>query len=124
MSPMMLNADGQIFTNFGSVKVMVPFSDVSAVYLFDGVAKESLVGAETPLIAWQKLQLTGGAVTTVEKEGTPFIGINLRIDNPARNYVPLTGINLGVFAGRNFNDGTYMAGFKASLSIFNNGLSQ
>lgn len=114
-----VKADSNILFKLGTVNVLLPFADVSATYLFDGVAKQSLVGAETPLVQWHKLQLTGGAVSSVQGEGTPFVGINLIIDNPARNFVPLTGLNLGIFGGRNFNQNEWMAGVKAAVSIFN-----
>ncbi len=111
-------AEDGVLANFGSVKVLVPFADLSAVYLFDGVAKQSLVGAETPLLEWKKVQFTGGAVTSVEGEGTPFVGIHVVIENPARNFVPLHDIKPGIFGGRNFNTNEWMVGFKASVSVF------
>lgn len=111
--------ESDILFKLGSVNVLLPFSDVSATYLFDGVAKQSLVGAETPLIQWHKVQITGGAVTSIDGEGSPFLGANLLIDNPASNYIPLSGIKLGAFGGRNFANNEWMAGIKAGISIFN-----
>lgn len=111
-------ADDVLF-KLGTVNVLLPFSDVSATYLFDGVAKQSLVGAETPLVQWHKLTLSGGAVTSIQGEGSPFLGINLELPNPVANFTSLAGIKPGVFGGRNFNTNEYICGFKASVSIFN-----
>lgn len=113
------SAEENILFKLGAVNVLVPFSDVSATYLFDGVAKQSLVGAETPLIEWHNLQMTGGAVTSIEGEGSPFIGINLSLTNPADRWVNLGNIHPGIFGGRNFNNNEWMAGVKATVSIFN-----
>ena len=118
LMPLSLRADNILFS-LGKVDVLVPFSDVSAVYLFDGVAKQSLVGAETPLIQWHKLQLTGGAVSSLQGAGSPFVGVHLVLDNPFKNYVSLAGIQPGVFGGRNFKTNEWIAGIKASVSIFN-----
>lgn len=113
-----LKAEG-LCQNWGTVTVCLPFTDISATYLFDGVAKQSLVGAETPLIIWHKLQLTGGAVTSVEGNGAPFVGINLALENPIRNWVILSDIKPGVFFGRDWTRGENLIGVKASVSIFN-----
>ena len=114
-----VKAEDNILFNVGTVKVLLPFSDVSAVYLFDGVAKQSLVGAETPLITWHKLTLTGGAVTSIDGAGSPFAGIHLELENPVERWTSLAGIKPGVFGGRNFNTNEWMAGVTASVSIFN-----
>jgi hypothetical protein len=114
-----VKAEDNILFKLGTVNILLPFSDISATYLFDGRSKRSLVGAETPLIQWKKLQVTGGAVTSVDGEGAPFLGINLLLDNPLANYTSLAGIRPGIFAGRDFNDGEYMVGVKASVSVFN-----
>jgi|SRR6185436_10094153 len=116
--PLIAKADDKILFSLGKVNVLLPFADVNAVYLFDGVAKQSLVGGETPLIQWHKLQFTGGAITSLDGSGSPFVGVNLVVDNPIPNYIALSGLNLGIFGGRNFNENEYMAGVKASVNIF------
>lgn len=112
-------AEDSILFKLGTVDVLLPFADVSAVYLFDGKSKTSLVGAETPLVGWHKLQLTGGAITSIDGAGSPFVGLNLELGNPVSNYISLSALKIGVFAGRNFNTNEYMAGVKAATSIFN-----
>ena len=108
----------EIAVNFGPVNLLVPFSSVDAVYQYDAVGKTSLVGAETPILSVWKLRFTGGAVTSIDGEGTPFIGANLAISNPAENYVPLVDVKPGLFVGRNFRTNEWIAGLKASINIF------
>lgn len=110
----------KIWLNFGSMNVYVPFGTVNAVGLWDGVSKRGMAGAETPLASWKNLQFVGGAVTTIEDSlaGTPFIGFNVAIPNPAENYVALASFKPGIFAGRNFRDNTWVLGLKASVGLF------
>lgn len=115
-----VQAEEKVWFNLGSVDFNVPFASVSAVGLWDGVSNKVLAGAETPLIAWESLQITGGAVTTVESDaaGTPFLGVHVAIPNPLENFVPLASFNPGLFGGRNFRTDEWMFGIKASLGLF------
>lgn len=119
-SASLAKADDKIWFEFGSVNVYVPFKTVNAVGLWDGIAKQTLAGAETPVFAWKRLEFVGGAVTTIDSPsaGTPFIGFHLAMPNPAENFVALSTFKPGVFAGRNFRTNEYVLGLKASLGLF------
>lgn len=112
--------DSKLWFNLGSTNFFVPFKSVAAVGLWDGVSKKGLAGAETPLIQWKRLQLVGGAVTTVEDDaaGTPFLGIHVAIQNPAENFIPLASFRPGLFGGYNFRSDMWLLGLKGSVGLF------
>jgi len=45
------NADPGLLTDFGPVKVYLPFSEVNVVYNYDFIGKRNLVGGETPMFS-------------------------------------------------------------------------
>jgi len=119
------------FELYKGIEILVPFADVGAVFLYDLVGKESLVGAETSIVRFTKaknLTITVGAVTDVsidskngelrEKDrdfftsGTPFIGAHIPIKSKIK---PL---DLGAFLSRNITEGKNMAGIKASVKFW------
>lgn len=104
--------------NFGPLTLHLPFQNVNATYLYDLIGRQSLVGAETPLATIWKIDVTAGAVTSISGEGTPFVGFNLDIPNPAPQYTALAAIHPGVFGGRDFRTNDWMGGLKASINIF------
>jgi len=111
-------ADGGILWSFGKLNVLVPFNEVNAVYLYDFVLKRNMVGAETPLMSAWKLQMTAGGVTSIDGNAAPFLGVNLDLPNPAPNFASLAQIKPGLFGGRDWQSSGWIAGIKASVSIF------
>lgn len=111
-------AESKVLFDLGTAKVYIPFTSVDTSYLWDFVKKQSLVGGETPIMSWKSLEFTGGAVTSLEGEGTPFVGARLNLDNPAEQWVPLAGVHPGLFAGRDFRNNAWVYGIKASVNIF------
>lgn len=113
-----------IYFQTGPLSLTVPFENVSVVYLYDVVSKQSLVGGETPIAALKNksgtfgVVATIGAVTSMSGQGNPFIGGNLMLPNPAPNFVWLGQIQPGFFGGYSPNGKHVMAGFKASINIF------
>lgn len=97
------------------VEILVPFTDVGAVYLYDFIGNESLVGAETDILRFTKakdLTITAGAVTDVAHSGIPFVGAHVPIK---LKFKPL---DLGIFLSRNIEKGKNMAGIKASVKFW------
>lgn len=112
-------AFADVYYKLGALNLTVPWSDPQVTYLYDFQSQKSLVGGEMPIASLWKLEATAGAVTSIEGIGTPFLGLNLDLPNPAPMYAALSSLHPGVFGGYNFNSGQAMFGLKASLSIFN-----
>lgn len=107
-----------ILWNFGSFNILVPFKIVDAVYLWDFVGKKSMIGAETPIASYKRLQFVAGGVTSIDGQGTPFVGMHLLLVNPAENWIPLSSFKPGLFGGRDFNQDAWVFGVKASVNLF------
>lgn len=102
----------------GGLNLCLPFTQVDSTYMWDFVGKQSLVGGETTLGVWKSLQLTGGAVTSLDGKGTPFAGARLNLTNPTENWVPLAALHPGLFVGRDFRNNGWIYGIKFSLNVF------
>ena len=61
-----------------------------------------------------------GAVTSVDGEGTPYLGANIDVPNPVK-MVELGIVKPGIFAGYNFRDKTALFGIKAAINLFSSG---
>lgn len=113
-----VKADEKVLFDLGQVRFFVPFTSVDSTYMWDFVGKQSLVGGETPLASWKALQFTGGAVTSLEGQGTPFLGARLNLMNPAENWVPLASVRPGLFVARDFRNNAWDFGVKFALNVF------
>lgn len=118
LAPIICRADSKLLVNFGSVNIYIPFTQLDVIYQYDFVGKRSLVGGETPLLSWKQLTFTGGAVTSVDGAGSPFIGMHLSLTNPAETWLPLNTIHPGLFGGRDFKQNAWIFGIKASINVF------
>jgi hypothetical protein len=102
---------------FEGANICIPLANTSAVYLYDALNKKSLVGAESPIVIYKASELTIGAVTTTSGAGTPFFGADYLVPN-----VPvlqaISGVRLGGFGGRDFRDGVWTLGAKASVLLW------
>lgn len=102
----------------GDLTLQLPFKEVSGVYLYDLFARETLLGAETPLISYRNLTGVVGAVTDMDGNdsvaGIPFVGAHV--------YAPedwfTERFTVGLFYGRDFKRGENIGGFKASLKLW------
>lgn len=112
-------AHADVYYSLGKLNLTVPWSDPQVTYLYDFQGKQNLVGGEMPIAQLWKFVATAGAVTSTQGIGTPFVGLNLELPNPAPMYASLAALHPGVFGGYNFNSGHAMFGLKASISIFN-----
>lgn len=104
--------------NFGDVKVNLPFKNVSCVYLYDLVQRETLIGAETPLMTYKNVTGVIGATTdmngTDSVAGVPFVGLHVKAPETWFNDI----FTVGCFVGRDFKRGVGMAGLKASIKLW------
>lgn len=113
-------ADDPAFFKIGPLELNIPFKTTRVVYLFDFGAKANLVGGETPLLTlWNKVEGDVGAVTSVQGQGTPFVGGNVLIGNLLDKWVTLpTDFSVGFFGGYDFHTKAPIYGPKASLKIW------
>lgn len=114
-----LHADDVLF-RIGPLDLNIPFKTAQATYLYDFKLNENLIGAETPVLTlWNKLEGTVGAVTSLQGQGTPFIGGNVKLSELLPGLVNFpTGFSVGAFGGRNFNQGEWIYGLKASTRLW------
>lgn len=113
-------ADDNAFFKAGPLSLNIPLKTVRATYMYDFHASQNLVGGETPFVsAWDKIEGTVGAVTSLEGQGTPFVGGNILIGNVLDKYVTLPAdLAVGGFGGWNFNSEAPIYGVKASVKIW------
>ena len=113
-------ADDNAYFKAGPLELNIPFKSTRVVYLFDFKAHQSLVGGETPFLTlWNRLEGTGGVVTSLDGAGTPFLGGNVIVGNLLERYVALpTDFLIGAFGGYNARSEQPVFGLKGSLKIW------
>lgn len=113
-------ADDTAFFKFGPLALNVPFKTASVTYMYDFNANKNLVGGETALATlWNRVEGTVGAVTSLEGQGTPFVGGNILLGNVLANYVQLpTDLKVGGFGGWDFRTEAPIFGLKASMKVW------
>lgn len=109
-----------LWVSFGKLNVYVPLTQIDVVYQYDFVGKRSLIGGETPIVGYKRAIFTGGAITSIEGEGSPFLGMHFIVDNPIPTWFSktLADIQPGIFGGRDFNHNAWIFGLKVSKNIF------
>lgn len=114
------HADGTqgVYFSLGPLNLTLPWDNPQVTYLYDFEAKSSLVGGEAQLAQIWKFGVSAGAVTSLQGQGAPFVGVDLELPNPAPQFASLAAIHPGAFGGYNFTSGKAMFGLKASVAIF------
>ena len=113
-------ADDAAYFSYGPLSLNIPLKTARVTYLFDFKAKQNLVGGETPVVTlWNRIEGTVGAVTSLEGQGTPFIGGNVLIGNLVEKWVTLpSDLTVGGFGGWNFRTAAPIYGLKASVKLW------
>lgn len=108
------------FVKYGPLSLNVPLKTAAVTYMFDFHANENLVGGETSIVTlFDRVEGTVGAVTSLQGQGTPFVGGNMLIGNLVDKWVSLPAdFKLGGFGGWNFNTEKPIYGLKASVAIW------
>jgi len=108
------------YFKLGPLELNIPLKTVKATYLYDFNAHQNLVGGETPFITlWNRIEGVGGAVTSLEGQGTPFVGGNILIGNLLDRYITLPqDFSIGGFGGWNFRTDAAVYGLKGSVKIW------
>jgi hypothetical protein len=114
------NADDNAFFKAGPLELNIPFKSAKVTYMFDFYADQNLVGGETPIASlWNRVEGTVGAVTSLDGQGTPFVGGNILIGNVLQRWVALPpDLVVGGFGGWNFQAEHPIYGLKASIKLW------
>lgn len=120
IKPAMAMADEAPFYVKGPLSLNIPFKAARVTYLYDFNAHQSLVGGETPILTlWNRIEGTFGAVTSLDGQGTPFVGGNVILGNVLERYIALPpDLLIGGYGGYNFQSTKSIYGFKTSLRIW------
>lgn len=120
LCPKPARADDPLSLPLGPLTLTVPLKSVRVTYLYDFHASQNLVGGETPFItAWNRVEGTLGAVTSLQGQGTPFLGGNILVGNLLDRYVTLPAdLAIGGFGGYNVNASAPIYGIKASVKLW------
>lgn len=113
-------ADDNAFFKAGPLSLSIPLKTARATYMFDFNANQNLIGGETPIASlWNRVEGTIGAVTSLQGQGTPFVGGNILVGNLLDKYVSLpSDLAIGGFGGWNFNSDAPIYGLKASVRLW------
>lgn len=113
-------ADDAAFFKIGPLSLNVPFKTGMVTYMYNFHANKNLVGGETVLATvWNRIEGTAGAVTSLEGQGTPFVGGNILIGNLLDRWVSLPpDLRIGGFGGFDFNADEPIYGLKASIRLW------
>jgi len=103
-----------IQVSFGFATFKLPLSEVNAVYHYDFLNMQPLIGAETSLIKIANLTSTFGGVLDARAEGTPFLGLDYKFDKDFFH----AGIRFGGYYGYDFRREEHRAGLKSSISLW------
>lgn len=113
-------ADETAFYKAGPLELYIPMKTAQVTYLYDFNANQNLVGGETPIASmWNRVEGTVGVVTSLEGQGTPFVGGDLLLGNVLDRWVALPPeLKIGGFGGWNFHSETPIYGLKASYKLW------
>lgn len=113
-------ADDNAYFKLGPLELNIPFKTAKVTYMFDFHEDKNLVGGETVVASlFNQIEGTIGAVTSLEGQGTPFVGGNILIGNVVDKFITLPeDFTIGGFGGYNFRVNAPMYGLKASVKIW------
>ena len=102
------------YFNIGQVVFTYPLANASAIALYDFWKGEGLMGAETSiLVAYDKVNINFGAVTSFQANGMPFLSLDLKLGDT----IPLPS-RIGLWYGHDFRTNDNRAGLKASVALW------
>lgn len=114
------HADDTAYFKAGPLELNIPFKTGEVVYMYDFNANQNLVGGETPVVTlWNRVEGTFGAVTSLQGQGTPFVGGNILIGNVLAGWISLPpDLKIGGFGGYDFHASAPIYGLKASYKLW------
>ena len=109
--------EGGIYFKVGKLELTYPLSNVDVVSLYDVWQGEGLLGAETKLIKFGRLNLNGGAITSFQANGMPYASLDYDWGIMIAS-MPSINFDLGVWYGFDFNIHDHRFGIKASKKLW------
>lgn len=108
-------------TDWGQFNLCLPITTgIDTAYGYDLKGKQSQGLADTSFGKWNVPVLNssidfrfGGVISEYEK-ASPYLGLNYGMINPLSQIVD---VSPGIYGGKNFNDGSYFWGIKASIQF-------
>jgi hypothetical protein len=110
--------EGGAYFKVGSFELTYPVSNASVISLYDFWKAEGLLGVETRLAKFMRLQLNGGAVTSFQANGMPFVSIDFDWCGLIANTSQTKIASVGIWYGHDFKANDNRAGVKASMSLW------
>jgi len=97
------------------IKLVLPFQEVNAVYLYDLINSENMLGAETPVVESGKWK---GVIGAADVEGSdkalPYVGFDVAVSDKYFG----EHFNLGGFLAYDFDTKEKRGGVKASMLLW------
>jgi len=120
VAPLQYVSADPVFFRSGPLSLSIPFKSAQVTYMYDFHESQNLVGGETPFITlWDRVQGTFGGVTSLQGQGTPFVGGNIIIGNLLDKWITLpSDLLFGGFGGWDFNTEKPIYGIKASVRLW------
>jgi hypothetical protein len=115
--------DANAIVKWGKFEINMPLKNLKVIPgLYDFWQGQGLVGAETQLMAFGKLNLNGGVVTSFIGNGTPFVSLDSNMTEIFPNLLafvkPSESLYLGPWIGYDFELGDWRAGIKSSIKLW------
>ncbi|MCK9583172.1 MAG: hypothetical protein M0Q46_06150 [Endomicrobiales bacterium] len=108
------------YFKLGQIEFTYPLANTSAIALYDFQTAEGLLGAETKLVSWQRLNLNFGAVTSFKENGMPFLSLDFDWAGIVGNLSDTKLAKFGIWAGHDFKLNENHTGIKASVPLWGN----
>lgn len=109
--------EGGIYLKWQGVEFTYPLSNANAISLYDVWAGEGLLGVESQLMKYKRLNINLGAVTSFKANGMGFLSIDLDWGGIITDF-PDKFSKLGIWAGRDFKNCENRAGIKMAVKIW------
>jgi len=106
------------YFKIGQAEFVYPLSNASVISLYDYWKGEGLIGAESSLVKYQRLNLNFGAVTSFIANGMPFVSLDFDWCGLITNSSQTKLARVGIWFGKDFKNNDNRAGIKASIPVW------
>jgi len=109
--------EGGIYLKLFGANFTYPLSNLSAISLYDFSKGQGLIGGETSILNYKRINLNVGAISSLQADGTGFVSIDYDWASIITN-LPPNFAKLGLWYGRNFISDENLYGIKASAPLW------